>query len=79
MGLFTWVDRDCACGEGTIEFQSKACQEFESGRHHLDHVPVEVAKDINGQEVRCYYCGRAYKVIVRGPNLSTIPMEIVEL
>jgi len=76
MGMFDSVFYTCECG-AFVEWQSKVghCCLAQYGKNQ---VPVEIAKDINNDIVRCEKCDRKYIITIRN-NISTVPMDIEEV
>lgn len=74
MGLYTWVSKYC-CDE-ELQFQSKSHPTEEWGEMDLDNIPVEVARDINGDTKECPHCLRRYTIQRKERRFDTVPMEI---
>lgn len=74
MGLFNRVITMCECG-ANIEWQSK-CGEYGMNTYRPENVPIEIAKDINGERAECYECKKSYRIIVSPRDISNVKMEV---
>ena len=77
MGMYDTVNFSCPKCETDIEVQSKA------GDCNLEdfsfrEVPPEIAKDIDGEEVRCKKCDSLWAVIRRDPK-QTVRMGLTRV
>jgi hypothetical protein len=75
MGVYVWVSKYC-CNE-ELQFQSKSHPDREYGDVDADSVPVQMAKDIDGDRQECPHCLRVYRIKVKDRDYATVPMEIV--
>ena len=76
MGMFDRVIARCPSCNTEVEFQSKA-GDCTLSRYDSHEVPIEIAKDIDGDCKRCPSCD--YLVKIRIPfKLDTVCMIIVD-
>lgn len=77
MGMFDSVKHKCICGE-TIEWQSK---EGECRLHDYDvsDVPVEIAKNIEGEMEVCRSCGKEYIIYISPRMPKSVRMFVQEV
>lgn len=75
MGLYTWVAHECTCGE-RIEFQSKVSNKKDWGDWDTCWVPVDVAKDIEGDIKTCPKCDRNWVIRYDPLDVGYVPMVI---
>lgn len=77
MGMFDSVMAKCIiCGEGNIEFQSKAgdcsLETFDPER-----VPMNIAKNIEGDMSKCDECGGVFLIQRELPDYDSVPMKVL--
>lgn len=76
MGLYSRIEHQCECGEW-LEFQTK-CGPEEYGIYCIDRVPIEAARDLDGDMVYCKLCETTYEIKVSPMNIGTVQMEVVK-
>ena len=64
MGMFDYVIVECPNCSGRVEFQSKVgdCILTEYDEYTM---PIEIAQDLNNEEMRCAHCKRYVKLNVQ--------------
>ncbi len=73
MGLFDYIHVTCPKCDDQMVTQSKAgpcaMRDFSP-----DSVPIEIAKDVEGETIHCETCDRSYIIVVDRTTPETVPI-----